>query len=37
MTWEEQLKVEKGLADKVKSLIKRMKDASFTNTKEVKK
>lgn len=29
MTWEEQLKLEKGMADKVKSLIKRMKDASF--------
>jgi cell division protein YceG involved in septum cleavage len=29
MTWEEQLKLEKGIKDKVKALIKRMKDASF--------
>lgn len=29
MNWEEQLKVEKGMKDKVKALIKRMKDASF--------
>ena len=29
MTWEEQLKLEKGMKDKVKALIKRMKDASF--------
>ena len=29
MNWEEQLKIEKGMKDKVKALIKRMKDASF--------
>jgi short subunit dehydrogenase-like uncharacterized protein len=29
MTWEEQLKVEKGMMGKIASLIKRMKDASF--------
>ena len=29
MNWKEQVKVEKGLVDKTKGLIKRIKDASF--------